>query len=208
MFKLVSTICAARAAPHTIVSNRAACLTHISKCVSVQFFPLLKSSVFYSLALKKGSNNFASGSSFCSRRFVRSFFLGWISFFLRTATQYFTYFQNLSARSAIAVIILLTLVIMQYIVNIKQLFFLCPTFAQFSVHDALHRCDSQSKLSLYLKYKITKEREEISTIPKIRVKFFSFYLFIFMQRKSIIYIEIMCAYIRSKTIWKVYFLLS
>ena len=122
----------ARAAPHTIVSNRAACLTHISKCVSVQFFPLLKSSVFYSLALKKGSNNFASGSSFCSRRFVRSFFLGWISFFLRTATQYFTYFQNLSARSAIAVIILLTLVIMQYILNIKQVGS-CFFFAQLSL---------------------------------------------------------------------------
>ena len=80
MFKLVSTICAARAAPHTIVSNRAACLTHISKCVSVQFFPLLKSSVFYSLALKKGSNNFASGSSFCSRRFVLSFLVGSLFF--------------------------------------------------------------------------------------------------------------------------------
>ena len=37
---------------------------------------------------------------------------------------------------------------------------------------------------------------------------FSSYLLIFMQSKSIIYIEIMCAYIRSKTIWKVYFLLN
>ena len=62
------------AAAPLLRSTKQQCLAHISKCVSVQFFPLLKSSVFYSLALKKGSNNFAPGSSFCSPSFC-SFFL-------------------------------------------------------------------------------------------------------------------------------------
>ena len=92
MFKLVSTICA------TIVSNRAACLTHISKCVSVQFFPLLKSSVFYSLALKKGSNNFASGSSFCSRRFVLSFLVGSL-FFTHGYIVFYLFLESVSTVS-------------------------------------------------------------------------------------------------------------
>ena len=95
MFKLVSTICAAH---HRFVSNRVACLTHISKCVSVQFFPLLKSSVFYSLALKKGSNNFASGSSFCSRRFVLSFLVGSL-FFTHGYIVFYLFLESVSTVS-------------------------------------------------------------------------------------------------------------
>ena len=95
MFKLVSTICAAH---HRFVLNRVACLTHISKCVSVQFFPLLKSSVFYSLALKKGSNNFASGSSFCSRRFVLSFLVGSL-FFTHGYIVFYLFLESVSTVS-------------------------------------------------------------------------------------------------------------
>ena len=108
MFKLVSTICAAH---HRFVSNRVACLTHISKCVSVQFFPLLKSSVFYSLALKKGSNNFASGSSFCSRRFVLSFLVGSL-FFTHGYIVFYLFLESVSTVSYSRYYI--TLVIMQY----------------------------------------------------------------------------------------------
>ena len=108
MFKLVSTICAAH---HRFVLNRVACLTHISKCVSVQFFPLLKSSVFYSLALKKGSNNFASGSSFCSRRFVLSFLVGSL-FFTHGYIVFYLFLESVSTVSYSRYYI--TLVIMQY----------------------------------------------------------------------------------------------
>ena len=41
----------------------------------------------------------------------------------------------------------------------------------------MHHIDvtvDENCLSTYLEYKITKEREEISTIPKTRVKFFGY----------------------------------